>query len=67
MTPVWSPDSRYLVRSRLQLRCGISFDIDPPFTLEIVDVESGKRSLIRSSTCKMEGGNTGWLRTDLIR
>jgi DNA-binding beta-propeller fold protein YncE len=67
MTPVWSPDSRYLVRSRLQLRCGISFDEDPPFTLEIVDVESGKRALIRGSSCKMEGGSTGWLSTDLVR
>jgi hypothetical protein len=66
MTPVWSPDSRYLVRSRLQLRCGIGIDIDPPFTLEVVDVETGKQALIRSSTCKMEGLGTGWLRSDLI-
>jgi DNA-binding beta-propeller fold protein YncE len=66
MTPVWSPDSRYLVRGRLQLRCGISFDDDPPFTLEIDDVETGKRTIIRSSRCKMEGENVGWLRMDLI-
>ena len=32
--------SRYLVRSSMQLRCGVSFDEDPPFTLEIIDVES---------------------------
>jgi WD40 repeat protein len=66
MTPVWSPDSRYLVRGRLQLRCGIYFDVDPPFTLEIDDSETGKRTLIRSSRCKMEGEDVGWLSTDLI-
>jgi hypothetical protein len=66
MTPVWSPDSHYLVRGRLQLRCGIYFDEDPPFTLEIDDVETGKRTLIRSSRCKMEGESVGWLSTDLI-
>jgi hypothetical protein len=44
MTPVWSPDSRYLVRGKVQLRCGISFDVDTPFTLEVVEIESGKGS-----------------------
>jgi hypothetical protein len=67
MTPVWSPDSRYLVRSKLQLRCGIGIDVDPPFTLEIVDTETGKRSPVRSSICKLQGPSVGWLRSDLVR
>jgi hypothetical protein len=67
MTPVWSPDSRYLVRSKLQLRCGIGIDVDPPFTLEIIDTETGKRAPIRSSICKLQDASVGWLRSDLVR
>jgi hypothetical protein len=67
MTPVWSPDSRFLLRSKLQLRCGIGIDVDPPFTLEIVDTETGKRASIRSSICKVQGASVGWLRSDLVR
>ena len=66
MTPIWSFDSRYLIRGRRQF-CGISFDLDPPFTLETVDVNTGKRSVIRSSKCHLQqAGHTGWLTTDLI-
>ena len=66
MTPVWSPDSRYLLRGKLQLRCGIGIDVDPPYTLEMVSVESGKRAAIRSSRCKMDNGVAGWLSGDAI-
>ena len=66
MTPVWSPDSRYLLRGKLQLRCGIGIADDPPYTLEIVDVESGKRTMVRSSRCKMDNGLAGWLSGEAI-
>jgi DNA-binding beta-propeller fold protein YncE len=66
MTPVWSPDSRYLLRGKLQLRCGIGIADDPPYTLEIVNVESGKRTMVRSSRCKMDNGLAGWLSSEAI-
>lgn len=67
MTPAWSPDSRYVVRSKLRLRCGVGIDVNPPFTLEIVDTETGNRTPIQSSTCKVQEASVGWLRSDLVR
>ena len=49
ISPVWSPDSRYPLRSQRHLRCGIGIDVDPPFTLEIIDVQSGNRAKVQSS------------------
>jgi len=62
MPPVWSPDSKYILRGQIELRCGISFDVDPPYTLEVLDIESGTHTKIRSSRCRMERGETGWLK-----
>lgn len=68
MPPVWSPDSRYVLRGKLQLRCGISFDVDPPFTLERIDIATGKATTLRSSQCAMDGrGVTGWLGHRVVR
>ena len=65
--PEWSPDSRYLLLWDHPLRCGIGIDLDPPATLQALDVESGERSMIRSSECKVVFGSTGWVSNDIAR
>lgn len=52
----WSPDSRYLLARRGQLACG-------PYaaTLEIVDIETGRRTSIASSRCRIDRGTLGWV------
>jgi len=60
--PAWSPDSRYLVLWKFSLfRCGFFLDIEPPATAEALDVNSGKRTTIRSSACQLNVGQLGWL------
>jgi hypothetical protein len=52
----WSPDSRYLLNTRASGRCGESG------TLEALDVTSGARRTIASSTCQANQSATGWVR-----
>jgi hypothetical protein len=64
------PPDRALVLcadEKSQIQCGIYFDVDPPYALEMIDIESGKRTKIRSSRCKMERGDTGWISSETIR
>jgi hypothetical protein len=65
--PEWSPDSRYLLLWEHSLRCGIGIDLDPPATLVTLDIESGKRSTIRSSQCQLVFGSTGWISEEVAR
>ncbi|HXM44781.1 MAG TPA: hypothetical protein VN924_26325 [Bryobacteraceae bacterium] len=66
--PEWSPDSRYLLLWKYSLfRCGIGIDIEPPATLETLDIGTGRRSTIRSSQCQLQIGSTGWLRGEIAR
>ncbi len=51
----WSPDSRYLLLDKNQLRCGFT-----SYSIEILEVATGKRTFIKSSHCKVEGGAMGW-------
>ncbi len=52
----WSPDSKYLLVWKYHfLKCGFGFDVPPAASFEVVAVESGKRSLIRSSQCQLVG------------
>ena len=65
--PEWSPDSRYLLLRKFALfKCGIYFD-DEPATLEILDINSGKRSTIHSSECQLSTGSTGWLSNEIMK
>jgi hypothetical protein len=65
MKPAWSPDSRYLLLWKSYLfRCGIYPDLEPPLTLETLDIQSGKKSTIRSSRCQVTGGPTGWVSSE---
>jgi hypothetical protein len=68
MAPAWSPDSRYLVVGKTHpFKCGFFLDIEPPESLEVIDVQTGRRTLIQSSVCQISQGNIGWLRRDIIK
>jgi hypothetical protein len=60
--PDWSPDSRYLLLWKYQLfRCGVFLDVEGPATLEMLDIQSGRRSTIPNSQCGVEHGWSGWI------
>ena len=60
---VWSPDSRYLLYSEPQRRCPESRGV----TLVEMDIESGKRSDVASSVCKVSGyRKIGWITIDAL-
>jgi hypothetical protein len=59
----WSPDSKYLLLSKLELRCTLSLYFA---SLEVLEVETGKRTVIQSSRCKT-GGWVGWIDRDAVR
>jgi hypothetical protein len=62
----WSPDSRYLLIWTLHfLKCGIGIDVEPPASFEVLEVATGKRSLIRSSQCQLISGPIGWVSSDV--
>lgn len=68
--PTWSPDARYLLLWKGYLfRCGMDLGglEDRPCTLETVDIQTGKRSTIRSSMCQITGGSTGWVSSEIAR
>jgi|HubBroStandDraft_5_1064220.scaffolds.fasta_scaffold194235_2 hypothetical protein len=68
VVPAWSPDSRYLLLWKQHLfRCGFYLDIEPPASFEILDIESGRRSTVQSSFCKLTNGTSGWLRRDVVK
>ena len=57
---VWSPDSRYLLGNERELLCGAY-----AATLVAVDVESGKRTRITSSRCRIDRGTVGWVSSEV--
>jgi hypothetical protein len=68
--PTWSPDSRYLLLWKEYLfRCGMDLGglADRPSTLETLDIQTGRRSTIRSSMCQITGGSTGWVSSEIQR
>jgi hypothetical protein len=55
----WSPDSRYLLlRKSPILSCAFT-----PYgeSLEVLDVESGRRTLVKAAGCTITGGMLGWM------
>jgi WD40 repeat protein len=54
---IWSPDSRSLLASRLHWRCLSQY----VGTLELIDITSGKTSIIRSSACQISMLVFGWI------
>ncbi len=64
----WSPDSKYLLVWKFHfLKCGFAHDVEPPASFEIVEVASGKRSLVGSSQCQLISGPIGWMASDIRR
>jgi len=59
----WSPDSRYLLSRKSKLMCGLS----EAGTLEIVDVQTGERTEVRSSNCLVDRDTLGWVSTAVVR
>lgn len=60
---LWSPDSRSLLIARPEaLRCGSDL-----WSLEIVNVETGARSDVRSAHCKIFQNSAGWLDPRAVR
>jgi hypothetical protein len=53
---IWSPDSRHILASEPHARCPPDFG-----TLELIDIDSGKASIIRSSTCQISMLVFGWI------
>jgi len=58
----WSPDSRYLLIARQGLQCGPEL-----WSLEIIDVGTGKRIEVKSSHCKIFENGTGWLDPKVVQ
>lgn len=54
----WSPDSRYLLGMKRYNWC------DPySGTLEVIDIDTGKRITVRSSKCQVNQATIGWVST----
>lgn len=54
----WSPDSKYVLVSKSELRCSLYLYFS---SLEAVEVETGKRIGIKSSRCEVGAAWFGWL------
>lgn len=55
---VWSPDSKCLLLRKSPLSCALTFYGE---SLEVLDVATGRRTLIGSSHCTITAGTLGWL------
>ena len=63
-TVIWSPDSKRLVFARQELRCFLMDDLE---SLEVVDVETGKRHAIQSAHCAVTSATVGWIDPAAVR
>lgn len=55
---IWSPDSRYLLVPMSGFRCALYLYF---VSLDAVDVETGRRTRIKSSRCEVSSGWVGWI------
>lgn len=55
---VWSPDSRCLLLRKSSLSCALTLY---GTSLEVVEVETGRREQIKSSRCTITAGRLGWM------
>ena len=61
---VWSPDSKFLLHAVYRPACSSQ----NPLALEILEVQTGSRSLIKESICNCGSSRQiGWIRSDLKR
>jgi len=54
----WSPDSKYLLFRTSQLSCLLTLYFD---SLEVLDVDTATRTLVKGSHCRISGGSYGWM------
>jgi hypothetical protein len=61
---VWSPDSKFLLHAVYRPAC----PSQNPLALETLDVQTGKRSVIKESICNSGSSRQiGWIRSDIKR
>lgn len=60
---IWSPDSKRLLFVKQEQRCNflLLFQVDDSESLEVVDVETGKRYPIQSAHCAVSSSTVGWI------
>ena len=61
---VWSPDSKRLLFVKQELRCFLMVYAE---SLEVVDVETGKRHAISSAHCAVSRSTVGWIDPEAVR
>ncbi len=57
---VWSPDSRYILHVN-QTACAWQH----PLSLEVIDIQGGKRSIVPNSECKVPSHFIGWVSNEV--
>ena len=60
----WSQDSKYLLLLKSELRCATSLYFE---SLQVLEVATGKRQLIKSSHCEIGPGWLGWMDPETLR
>jgi len=60
----WSPDSKYLLLLKSELRCTLSLFFD---SLQTLEVKTGRRIVIKSSRCEVTAGTVGWIGCETAR
>lgn len=60
----WSQDSKYLLLLKSELRCATSLYFE---SLQVLEVATGKRQLIKSSHCEIGPGWVGWMDPETLR
>jgi hypothetical protein len=58
----WSPDSRYLLLLKDELRCGFFSEF---YSMETLDVQAFRRRIVKSSRCQISGGISGWVSKEI--
>jgi hypothetical protein len=61
---VWSPDSKYLLLAKTQLRCASSLYFE---SLEVIEIATGRRTVIESSRCNLGAGWFGWIDPNAVQ
>ena len=66
---IWSPDSKQLLFVKQEQRCNflLLFQVDDSESLEVVDVETGKRHAIPSGHCAVSSSSVGWIDSESAR
>jgi Tol biopolymer transport system component len=58
----WSPDSRFLLLYKDQLTCGLK----ETYSIQILDLDTGRRRIPRSAHCAIWGGLGGWVSNEIV-